>query len=161
MAEEIPSPAKRTLEAQLYSVRFLAGVEDGRWEKLLLDWPHLYVRVTGRDPESHRSFAQDFHLECEGFPDPGPFVERWSYEENKTHGAVPPAPKTGSPGFVDALKDWEPGIYRAWNRSAAAHNGWAQKRPDEAWHRHRDIVFIMEKLYALVAEQAVWLAAYA
>jgi hypothetical protein len=49
-------------------------------------------------------------------------------------------PSEGSPGVVDALKDWtrdgsttneHGGIYRAWQRYAAAQNGWAAKRPDE------------------------------
>lgn len=161
MAEEIASPARRMLEAQLSSVRVLIGVEEGRWEVLLLAWPHVYARVTGRDPETGRTFRHDFELECTGFPDPGPLVERWSYAENATYGTRPPAPSApGSPGFIDAMKDWSPGkgIYRAWSRDAATHSDWAKKRPDEAWHPKRNIVFIMEHLYALVTEQAVWLA---
>jgi hypothetical protein len=159
MAEEVISPAKQTLEAQLNTVRFLSGVEEGRWEVLLLAWPHLYVRVTGRDPETGHTFSHDFHLECDGHPDPGPFVERWAYADDPSHGVRPPPPTTGAPGFIEALKDWGGGIYRAWNRQAAIHNDWAQKRPDEAWHRQRGIFFNMENLYALVSEQAVWLAA--
>jgi hypothetical protein len=64
---------------------------------------------------------------------------------------------------VDALKHWEHvpgqhgGIYRAWQRHAAAHNAWATKRPDDDWRRDRHINFIMENLYALVAEHAAWL----
>ena len=158
MAEEIVSPARRTFEAQVNSIRFLAGAEAGRWELLRLEWPHVYVRVTGRDPEAGRTFNHDFHMECTGFPNPGPFVERWSYAENASHGTSPPAPSSGAPGFIEAMKEWSGGMYRAWNRNAAIHNDWAKKRPDEAWHPKRDIVFIMEHLYALVTEQAVWLA---
>ena len=164
MAEEIVPPAKRTLEAHLNSVRFLSGVEQGRWAILKRNWPDLYVRVTGRDLESGRTFSHDFHLECGGYPDPGPFVERWEFAENGSFGAKPPAPPAGSPGFIDAMKEWSPtpsvpgGIYRAWQRVAAPHNDWAKKRPDEAWHRNREITFVMEHLYALVSEQAVWLA---
>lgn len=164
MAEELTLPAKKTLEAQLNSVRFLAGVEAGRWELLLLEWPHAYVRVTGWDPDTGRTFAHDFRLECIGFPDPGPFVERWVYADGATHGSRPPAPSApGAPGFVEAMKEWggsggSGGIYRAWNRGAASHNNWAGLRPDEAWHSRREIIFIMEHLYALVTEQAVWLA---
>lgn len=164
MAEEIAPPAKKTLETQLNSARFLAGVDAGRWELLRLDWPYGYVRVTGRDPDSGRRFAHDFRLECTGFPDPGPFVERWVYADNATHGSRPPPPSApGAPGFIDGMKEWDGGggsggIYRAWSRGAADHNNWAGLRPDEAWHSRREIVFIMENLYALVTEQAVWLA---
>lgn len=159
MGEEIVNPAKLTLSAQLDSVRFLAGIEDGRWDVQLLDWPYLFVRVIGLDPSSGYKFAHDFRLECEGFPDPGPLVERWDFKDEASHGTRPPAPGVGSPGFIDALKEWQTGIYRAWSRSAASHNEWATKRPDEAWHRQRTITFIMEHLYELVSEQAVWLAA--
>ena len=158
MGEEVVSPAKLTLEAQLNSVRFLAGVEDGRWQIHLLEWPYLFVRVIGCDPHSGRIFAHDFRLECEGYPDPGPLVERWDYDVDASRGSRPPAPSKGSPGFVDAMKEWGGGIYRAWSRSAASHNEWAVKRPDEAWHRQRGVIFIMEHLYALVSEQAAWLA---
>lgn len=160
MAEEIVSPARRTLEGQLAAPRFQAGVESGRWQLLLLAWPWAFVRVNGRDPDSGRTFTHDFRLECTGYPDPGPLVERWVFSGDPPYGAKPPAPSPGSPGFVDALKEWSPGgdIYRAWSREAANHNGWAAKRPDEAWHPRRDITFITGQLYAIATEQAVWLA---
>lgn len=165
MDDGVFAPARRTLEAQLASPRVLCGEDKGRWLILKLDWPHLYVRVNGRDAVSGRTFTHDFHLECEGYPDPGPFVERWAFADDASFGSKPPSPAAGSPGFIDALKEWScpghssSGIYRAWQRLAASHNDWAKKRPDEAWHRGRDISFILEQLYALLSEQAVWLAA--
>lgn len=163
MAEEILPPDQRRLEAHLNSPRFLAGVEEGRWSILHQKFPHVYVRVTGRDFESGHTETHDFHFTCENYPDTGPFVERWDFEAK----ARPPAPSVGDPGFVDALKNWSPGvpidnegggIYRAWQRHAAAHNNWAQLRPEEAWHRDRIFSFIMEQLYVLVSQQATWTA---
>src|ERR1700722_5640249 len=125
MDEEIVPPAKKTLEAQLNSVRFLSGGEAGRWELLLLKWPLVYVRVKGCDPDTERTFTHDFRLECTGFPDPGPLVERWVYANDSSNGRQPSAPAyPASPGFLDAMKDWSPGrgVYRAWSRDAAAHN---------------------------------------
>src|SRR5581483_10491403 len=157
MAEGVAAISRQTLDAQLDSVRFTEGIERGRWTILRYAFPHLYVRVTAKTPGT--TFSQDFHLECEGFPDPGPFVERWAFADTPSFGSRPPKPETGSPGFVDALKDWEPtngvhgGIYRAWQRHAATHGDWASKRPDEAWRRDRTLTFIMEQLYALVSEQ--------
>jgi hypothetical protein len=154
-------PDRQTYEAHLKSVRFLAGIEEGRWQVLASDFPHLYVRVLATDPETGASAVQDFHLVCDGYPFPGPFVERWDF--NLGTRPTPPASDKCSPGFCDALKDWSPGgdvhggIYRAWQRYAGAHNDWTQKRPDEAWHRQREIAFVMERLYDLVVEQAVWL----
>ena len=163
MAEGDASPSQRTLDAQLRSARFLAGAEAGRWGVLDELYPDLYVRVIGRDYDSGHTHPRDFHLICDDYPDKPPFVERWDFASRSR-----PAPPTeGDPGFIDALKVWSPGgtvgpdgggIYRAWQRYAADHNGWAQKRPDEAWHRHREISFVMEHLYALVSQQAAWLA---
>lgn len=154
-------PDRQTYERHLRAVRFRAGLEEGRWQVLESNFPHLYVRIVGTDPETRASAVQDFHLDCAGYPLPGPFVERWDF----AIGFRPPPPASGncSPGFCDALKDWNyapgihGGIYRAWQRYAALHNNWAQKRPDEAWHQQREIAFLMERLYDLVAEQAVWL----
>lgn len=161
MAED-RAPDQATLEAHLESGRFLKGVEAGRWSVLHYRFPDLYVRVTGKDYGSGRTFSHDFRLECAGFPAVAPFVERWAFGSPDAPGHRPAAPK-GSPGVQDAMKDWKHngqpgGIYRAWQRHAGDHNGWTQKRPDEAWHRERHLEFIMEALYALMAEQAQWLA---
>lgn len=148
-------PDRLTLDEHLQSTRFLAGVEEGRWEVLDYQFPQLVVRVTGTDLTGQTTFAHDFRLVCDDFPEQGPFVERWNFKD----GALPPPPKEGSPGWVDAMKQWGPGgIYRAWQRTARDHNSWADKRPDDAWHRDRHLTFIMERLYALVCEQAAWLA---
>jgi len=163
MVDEI-SPAQRSLEAHLSAVRFQSGIEEGRWNVLLYGFPHLYVHITGENPESISKMTHDFHLECEDYPATGPFVESWAYEENETHGQCSLPPTAGSPGFMDAFKSWDKGkggIYRGWQRGAATHNDWAKKWPEEAWHKDRDITFIMEKLYELLSEQAVWLASKA
>ncbi|MGG7579592.1 DUF7665 family protein [Rhizobium sp. Nf11,1] len=163
MADSEQTPAMTTLLAQLDGVRLLAGVDEGRWEVLELNWPYLYVRIRFVSGLDAPSLVCDFRLECSGYPDPGPFIEAWNYAEDPQRGQRCPAPSLGAPGFLDALKNWgsgmEGGIYRAWNRGAAKHNDWSRKRPDEAWNRTRDIMFIMEHLYALVSEQALWLAA--
>ncbi len=151
------SPAARTVVAQLNAPRFQCGVEEGRWCVLALEFPHLYVSVSATDRESGATAAAEFHLLCDGYPSPGPYVERWDFERKQK--SAPPS--RGSPGYVDALKEWgggtDSGIYRAWQRGAANHNAWAQKRPDQAWHAGRDLTFIMERLYDLVLEQARWL----
>jgi hypothetical protein len=156
----VNSPAAMTLIAQLNTARFQCGVEEGRWSILALNFPHLYVRISASHPEREDAVHAEFHLICDDYPNPGPYVERWSSEAN---GRAAP-PSVGSPGYIDALKDWDHGsgihggIYRAWQRYAALHNDWTNKRPDQAWNSKRDIIFIMERLYDLVAEQADWLA---
>ena len=158
---EAPSPAERTLTAQLDSAPFQRGVEEERWILQRFSFPDMFVRIRAVDRETEVSTECEFHLLCDGFPLPGPYVERWDFAAN----CRPAPPAAGvSPAFADALKGWgdgnlqNGGIYRPWQRGAADHNGWAQKRPDLAWHARRHISFIMENLYDLVAEQAVWLA---
>lgn len=161
MAEENISAAQRSLEAQLNSLRFQTGVEQGRWKIVRYAFPVLEVEVTAEDLNSGRRASLEFQLLCDNFPALGPFVQHWDQRLKRR-----PAPLASSPGVTDALKIWNRdgsnseygGIYRAWQRYAAQHNGWAAKRPDEAWHRERHITFIMEHLYGLVAEHAAWLA---
>lgn len=151
-----------TLQRQMQGVAFQAGIEEGRWSVLLDAFPELVVQVVGRDFSGLVAAPMTFRLVCDGYPAQGPFVEAWD-PVNKVR---PPPPKLGPPGVMDALKYWDKdgcqgtygGIYRAWQRYAAAHNGWAAKRPDEVWRRDRDITFIMEKLYGLASDQATWLA---
>lgn len=131
-------------------------------EILRYAFPVLEVEVTARDPGGHHTASVEFQMLCDNFPAAGPFVQHWDHRLQQR-----PAPlTTSSPGVVDALKTWHRdgtnnqygGIYRAWQRYAAQHNAWAAKRPDEAWRRDRHITFIMEHLYALVAEHTAWLA---
>jgi hypothetical protein len=159
MAEAAISAAQRSLEAQINSVRFQAGIEEDRWKIVHYAFPVLDVDVNGLDAISGQAVTLGFQLLCDNFPALGPFVQHWDHAK-----ACRPAPISDStPGVVDALKTWkdEPqeygGIYRAWQRYGALHNGWAAKRPDHAWHRDRHIVFIMEHLYELVSEHAAWL----
>jgi hypothetical protein len=162
MADETVSASQRSLEAQLNSVRFQAGAEQGRWKIFRYEFPKLEVEVKARDPYSDQSTTFEFQLICDNFPALGPFVQHWDCVAAQR----PASPTQSSPGVVDALKTWNHdgggnqygGIYRAWQRYAALHNNWAGKRPDEAWRRDRHITFIMEHLYALVAEHASWLA---
>lgn len=159
--DDLVTPAARTLISQMESVSFQRGLEEGRWIVQRFEFPNLFVRVIAMDPETGARAQTDFHLLCDDFPMPGPFVERWDFGSNCR--PAPPSVGAASPAFCDALKEWSEhagqhgGIYRAWQRIAAAHNGWAQLRPDEAWHAKRHISFIMERLYDLVSEQAVWI----
>ena len=161
MAEETASAAQRSLEAQLNSVRFQAGVEEGRWKILRYAFPVLEVHVTAGDPYSDQTASFEFQLLCDNFPALGPFVQHWDHAAQQR----PAPPTNSSPGVVDALKTWTRdgngneygGIYRAWQRYAALHNDWAAKRPDECWRRDRHMTFLMEHLYALVSEHATWL----
>ncbi len=159
MAEAVVLASQQSLEAQLRSVRFRAGVEQGRWKIVRYAFPTLEVDVTGLDTPSRQTATLGFQLVCDNFPALGPFVQHWDHANAKRPDPI----SDSSPGVVDALKTWgdQPGkyggIYRAWQRYAALHNSWATKRPDHAWRRDRHITFILEHLYELVSEHAAWL----
>jgi hypothetical protein len=163
MAEGPAGADQMTLAAHIRSSAFQAGVEEGRWAVLHDAFPFLVVRVTGQDLTGQTSVSMEFQLQCDSFPIVAPFVQRWNLATASR--PAPLLPGAGPPGVVDALKEWNVspaipygGIYRAWQRHAAVHNNWAALRPDEAWRRDRHLTFIMEKLYALVSEQAAWVA---
>lgn len=149
-----------TLNHHLQSTGFCSGVEEGRWKVLCYEFPHLEVRVFGRGM-SAKTHAMDFRLTCDGFPVRGPFVEHWDAATGTR--PAPPGAEQAAPSVVDALKEWSErgniygGIYRPWQRGAALHNNWERLRPDLAWHSKRSLTFIMEHLYGLVSEQALWL----
>ena len=77
------SPAQKTLEVHLDAVRFQCAVEEGRWSVSRYAFPHLYVRINGKDAESGKILTQDFHLECEDYTATTPFVERWVYQDEE------------------------------------------------------------------------------
>jgi len=161
MADDIASAPQRALEAQLNSVRFQAGVEEGRWKILRYAFPMLEVLVTARHPYAARVRASSSNCSATIFPP-------WALSSNT--GTMPPSngplrqPTARRRGRcaedLDARR-LEQRIRRNLSRvatHAALHGNWAGKRPDEAWRRDRHITFIMEHLYALVSEHASWLA---
>jgi hypothetical protein len=162
MASPEAPPDLLTLITHLARARFLAGQESGKWALLSQNGTILVVRVTGTHHDTGVKASFEFRLECDGLPETAPYVYRWDDANNRRPAAMPQG--ASSPGVMDAFKEWtgpnnkHGGIYRAWQRYAAEHNEWRTKRPDEAWHRGRDITFILERLYDLVSEHAAWLA---
>lgn len=161
MADGNETGDELTLAAHLAGIRFQAGVEEGRWRVLRHAFPELIIEVVGRDLTDEMAVTMAFRLLCDGFPVRPPYAERWGPDGRPRALQADEGPL----GVVDAFKEWNAapniygGIYRAWQRYAATHNGWTSLRPHEAWHRDRDITFIMENLYGLASEQATWLAA--
>ena len=165
MADGHAAGDQMTLDAHLESVRFWAGVEVGRWHILHYAFTELVVRVTGSAVDASWQSTMDFQLICDGFPAKPVFAQRW----DTVARTRPPPPDQGPPGVIDALKTWNcdsdsslyGGIYRPWQRHAAAHNNWTTLRPHLAWRRDRHLTFVMEQLYELASEQAAWEAARA
>jgi hypothetical protein len=147
---------QKLLQRDLNSPRVLAGIRRGKWRIVRCDFPDLIVQVNvsvALGPD----VAFMFHCLCDDYPGIAPYVEIWDDVARQRPSGL----SIVSPGVQDAFKDWgkfpSGGIYRAWQRAAADHGNWAMLRPDEAWNRNRTIVFVLERLYELVFEEAVCL----
>src|SRR6185312_3879304 len=99
MAEAVISASQQSLEAQLRSVRFQAGREQGRWNVVRYVFPVLEVDVTGFDAPSGQTATLGFQLLCDNFPALAPFVQHWDHANARRPDPI----SDSSPGVVDAL----------------------------------------------------------
>ena len=154
---ETHGPDQILLERDLDAPRIIAGSRMGKWQIVRYDFPALIVKITAA-AILRPDVTFTFRCLCDNYPGLGPYVEVWDDQTRRRPNILPVI----SPGVIDAFKDWgafpSGGIYRAWQRGAATHNNWALLRADEAWHRNRSIVFVLEKLHELVVEEATCMA---
>jgi hypothetical protein len=151
-------PDQALLARDLAAPRVVAGIRAGKWRIIRHEFPDLVVSVSADTSEGRPAVCLTFRCQCDGYPGQAPYVELWD-DATRTR---PAPPGLTSPGVADALKDWgaypEGGVYRAWQRAAATHNGWAALRPDEAWHPGRTILYVLSKLHELAVEEAACVA---
>lgn len=151
-------PDQALLARDLDAPRVVAGIRAGKWRIIRHEFPNLVVLVGAETGEGRPAVCLTFRCQCDGYPGQTPYVELW----DEVRRARPALPALVSPGVADALKDWGAypggGVYRAWQRAAATHNGWAALRPDEAWHAGRTILYVLCKLHELVVEEAACVA---
>ena len=147
-------PDQALLARDLGAPRMTAGLLSRKWQIIRHEFPDLIVSISAETGEGRPAVCLAFRCQCDGYPGQAPYVELWDDERR----ARPALPALASPGVADALKDWgtypDGGVYRAWQRAAAKHNGWAALRPDEAWHPGRTILYVLCKLHELVVEEA-------
>ena len=144
----VGSPAETAVAVDLASPRFRAGIVRGHWRKVSYSFPVLIITVTAIESDGSGS-EYFFRFELTGFPGTGPEVRIWDCDANAAL-AQDRRPK-GSPRVVEAFKAWGPGtVYRPWERHSGAHNEWANKYQELAWHPKRDLAFILEDLHGLL-----------
>lgn len=147
------NPAQSAVDIDLASARFRAGGLRRHWRQASYSFPELIVAVAAVEPDGAAS-EYCFRLELTGYPGAAPTVVIW---DCATNALLPTSrrPK-GSPRVIEAFKTWGPPdtVYRPWERTSGAHNGWASKHPELAWHPKRDLTFIMEDLHGLLTSNA-------
>lgn len=142
------NPAVTAIKVDLSASRFQAGVVRGLWRLISLEFPVLMIGIAATEADGTAS-EYFFHFELSGYPGIAPEVFIWDIE---TSQVLPVArrPK-GCPRVTQAFIDWgSHTVYRPWERHSGAHNDWARKYPDLAWHSKRDITFILEDLHGLL-----------
>ncbi len=146
------SPAERAAMTDLGSPRFRAGIKRRHWRQLSFAFPIFVVAVAAIEPDGS-SNEYCFRFELTGFPGDAPEVRIWDTETNALL-ASDKRPK-GSTRVSEAFKTWgKSTVYRPWDRLAGAHSNWAAAYPSLAWNPKRDLTFVLEDLYGLLASNA-------
>ena len=146
------TPAEAAIAADLASPRFRVGVVRGHWRQVSYSFPVLTMAVAAIEPDRSGS-EYVFRFELTGFPGTAPEVQIWDCDANAVL-AQNRRPK-GSARVLEAFKVWGPGtVYRPWERQSGAHNEWAKKYPELAWHPKRDLAFVLEDIHGLLISNA-------
>ncbi|WP_438943675.1 DUF7665 family protein [Noviherbaspirillum malthae] len=139
--------AQAAVEAELAAPSFRLGVKRRRWRLLKMEFPYLFIEVSGVTSDgAHTAFS--FRFLVDQFPVTPPDVRCWDMDANTT---LPPdrRPK-GPPRTAEAFKEWGYGVYRPWDRHGISHNNWMTDHPHLAWHARRSLTFILEDLHELL-----------
>lgn len=148
MTAVVEPPDKRALKADLANAAFRAGMADGRWRLVQLNWPHAFIAVTARDG---REFVLRF--ECTGYPGAPPTAGLWDLERNAV--LAPDRWPSSQGGRLGAVfrRDWKSGsaLYLPCDREAiAGHDAWRTQMPSKIWRPSVGIVHYLEIVHELL-----------
>lgn len=144
-------PDRLLLEADLGKPAFRAGVLDGRWSVVRVDWPHVVVSVAAPPrPGGPAAFA--FRFECTGYPQAPVTGQPWDAD---AHGPLAPgAWPTGGPVTRSIFRpEWREGrcLYLPCDRlSIEGHPNWIAEHPNRLWDPRRGIVCYLEQIHDLL-----------
>lgn len=140
------TPDERAFRAHLEEGPFRAGVADGRWWLLAIDWPIAFIAVRA----AHRERAPDgfvLRFDLTNYPADGPTAGPWDLVTGALMG------ESGRPKGERVGKafrtDWENGraLYVACDRVAfVGHEGWASQHPQWIWDDRKDITLYLRLL---------------
>lgn len=141
------APDEQFLRADLTSARFLSGEDRNRWQLRKLEWPYLYVNVTGRDG---REFT--LRLNCSGFPSSAPTGTFWDLSTN-SRLAFDRWPQGGERIQLAFKPGWKNGdaLYIPCDReSFVGHDCWAAQYPQLIWKPSKGITHYLEVVHELL-----------
>lgn len=141
------APDEQSLRADLMSARFLSGEDRNRWQLKKLEWPYLYVNVTGRDG---REFT--LRLNCSGFPSSAPTGTFWDLSTN-SRLAFDKWPQGGERIQLAFKPSWKSGdaLYIPCDReSFVGHDSWAAQYPQLIWKPSKGVTHYLEVVHELL-----------
>lgn len=141
------APDEQSLRADLMSARFLSGEDRNRWQLKKLEWPYLYVSVTGRDG---REFT--LRLDCSGFPSSAPTGTFWDLATN-SRLAFDKWPQGGERVQLAFKPGWKNGdaLYIPCDReSFVGHDSWAAQYPQLIWKPSKGVTHYLEVVHELL-----------
>jgi hypothetical protein len=138
-------PDERVVRAHLEGGAFRAGVADGYWDVLEIDWPHAVFSIAAAPREdSPAEFA--LRLELNDYPTTAPTGCLWDVDA-KTWLAPELRPKGTRVQVMFRTDAWPhaPGAtYAPWDRAGLlTHPEWAQQHAQQAWNPKRNITFVL------------------
>ncbi len=145
------SPDERVFRDHVTSVRFLEGVERGRWRiEGEIAWPVALVAVSAA-PRENAPTEYFLRFDLSGYPDTAPTATPW----NQVSGDILQQelrPKGTRVGYVFRT-DWENGraLYAPFDRVALdSHSNWRKEHPRGVWDSSKDLTWILQKLHAML-----------
>ena len=142
-------PCQARLRLDLRNAAVDAGVDAGSWRIVGLSWPTLTIAITVDGGQE-----VGIRVDVQGYPATAPAGQLWDL----TAEAPLPVerwPVTGRNPEV-FRPDWSPSNvnapYLACDRvGLSTHPGWANERPERAWHPGRTIVFYLEEIHRMLS----------
>lgn len=142
-------PAIALVKEALEADTFQSGCRDGSWRVVDFVYPRLDFAISGIGPDGART-EHTFRADVENYPASAPMVKLWNLDDDrKPVGLERPQ---GGHRVVEAFKDWSDGtVYRPWDRMTGPHGNNSGTKPHLAWNASRDLTFIFEDLYGILA----------
>ena len=146
------SPDERVFRDHVAGIRFLEGVERGRWRIVDdIEWPVALVAVSAA-PRENAPTEYFLRFDLSGYPETAPTATPW----NPNTGDVLQQelrPKGTRVGHVFRA-DWENGraLYAAFDRVAlTSHPNWRTEHPRRVWDSSKDLTWILQKLHEMLS----------
>lgn len=142
-------PAIEMVQAALDDDAFQAACSEHRWRIVEFAYPRLDFVIAAIKPDGTEA-EYGFRADVENYPAVAPMVKLWNLDEDRK--PVGDERPQGGTRVAEAFKEWGEGtVYRPWDRKTGPHGDHANVCPHLAWTSSRDLTFIFEDLYGILA----------